>query len=335
MTKYGYALFAFTVHRHGSKPAVLGAFDEGSADALPILYGLLRGLQKEAVSSKDRHLKVKNVTALGRTVRFAVKVGNSGQSSEFYDRDDEDTVIFTRNDRHIEHTTLRGLLVVPGGSITGLLAMEVHGRVGAKTLLAPELSRRFRAFSDNHILDIDAVADEDGLAKLLEEAQARQITLKRRGLTADVANAVEISSDDAETGRLELKITPGRVKQFQRLLITKLRGENDSTRQRLLHMGGIDFDELSVALTVGERNTTLTVTADRVPSFVYDLPRGRTPPDDNSFYREVLHTISDVASAVGVTVGAGWDTGTWSEEALKKRLILPQEGSTRATDGQQ
>ncbi|MEU5914830.1 hypothetical protein [Micromonospora sp. NPDC047527] len=335
MTKYGFSLLAFNVHRHGATAEPLGAFDGGTGDALPILYGILRGLQTEGVSSKDRHLKVKRVTPFGRTVRFAVRVGNSGQSSEFYDRDDEDTIVFTRNGRHIEHTTLRGVLVAPGNSVTGLLAMEVHGRVGAKTLLAPELSRRFRAFSDNHVLSIDAVADEDGLVKLLEEAQARQITLRRRGLTSDVANAVELSAEDAEAGRLELRITPGKVKQFQQRLIAKLRGEDDSTRQRLLHMGGIDFDELSVALTVGDRNTTLTVTADRVPSFVYDLARGNTPPDDDSFYREVLKTINDVVTTVGVTVGAGWDTGTWSEEALKIHLTVPQEELTHATEGKQ
>ena len=94
--------------------------------------------------------------------------------------------------------------------------------------------------------------------------------MRRSGLPADIADEVELSRDDAETGKLELKITPGKIKQFQRQVISRLRGD-DTARRRLLQLHGLEFDELSVGMTVGERQTTLTVTADRVPTFVYDL----------------------------------------------------------------
>ncbi|MEU3456891.1 hypothetical protein ABZ671_25315 [Micromonospora sp. NPDC006766] len=331
--KYGYALSAFRVRPHGGDPQPLGSFD-GTTDALPILYGVLRGLAGQPVSERQRHLSVKSVEPAGRAVRFSVKVGNSGQRSEFYDRDDDQTVVFHRDDRHIEHTTLRGLLLAPADSTTGLLALEVQGRVGAKTLLGPALSKRFRHFSDGYILDIASVVDEEGLARLLAEAQAHQITLRRAGLPQDVADAVEMSAQDAETGKLELKITPGKIKQFQRSLVAKLRGEDDTARRRLLHVTGVDFDELSVVMTVGERSTTLTVTAERVPSFVYDLP-GREKPDDSRFYGEVTRTINEISTAVGVVVRPEWDTGKWSGEALEARLTLPQEELIHATDGEQ
>ncbi|MEU0548408.1 hypothetical protein [Micromonospora sp. NPDC005979] len=330
--KYGYVLSAFRVRPHRGDPQPLGKFD-GKSDSLPILYGLLSGLTAEPVTQRQRHLSAKTVEPVGRSVRFSVKVGNSGQQSEFYDRDDDQTVVFLRDGRHIEHTTLRGLLMAPADSTTGLVALEVHGRVGAKSLLGPALSRGF-SYHTGHILNISSVMDEEGLAKLLAEAEAHQITLRKSGLPQDVADAVEMSAQDAELGRLEMKITPGKIRQFKRSLVAKLRGEDDRVRRNLLHVTGIDFDELSVVMAVGERQTTLTVTAERVPSFVYDLP-GRDRPDDSRFYDEVTRTINDISAAVGVHVRPGWDTGKWSGEALDTRLTLPQEELTHATDGEQ
>ncbi|MDG4823274.1 hypothetical protein O7635_15565 [Asanoa sp. WMMD1127] len=303
MLRHGYSLYAFRVHSHGGSPAPLGKFD-GEQDALPLLYGILRGLSTHPVTDKQRHLRLKQVTPAGRSVRFSIYVGASGQTSEFYHQDDEETVLFVRDDHHIEHTTLRCLVLAPTQSTTGLLVLEVQGRAGAKSLLAPALSRRFKEFSGNYILDVAAVVDEAGLARLLEEANAHQITLRRHGLPADIADAVDLSDEDAETGRLELKITPGKVKQFQRRLIAKLRGDDSSARMRLLHLSGIEFDELNVAMTVGQRSTTLSITSDRVPSFVYDLP-GHLRPDDETFYKEVHANVEEVSRAVGMTVVPG------------------------------
>jgi hypothetical protein len=64
MTKYGYALSAFRVHPHGGDSAPLGEFD-GSTDALPLLYAILRGLMAAGVSERQRHLQVTRVEAAG------------------------------------------------------------------------------------------------------------------------------------------------------------------------------------------------------------------------------------------------------------------------------
>jgi hypothetical protein len=45
-------------------------------------------------------------------------------------------------------------------------------------------------------------------------------------------------------------------------------------------MGGLDFDELNVEMQVGDRNTTLSVSADKVPSFIYHLSSRRRWPTD-------------------------------------------------------
>jgi hypothetical protein len=200
--KSGYVLSAFRVRPHRGDPQPLGKFD-GKSDSLPILYGLLCGLAAEPVAQRQRHLSARTVEPAGRSVRFSVKVGNSGQQSEFYDRDDDQTVVFLRDGRHIEHTTLRGMLVAPADSTMGLIALEVHGRVGARSLLGPALSKGF-GHHTGYILDISSVMDEEGLAKLLAEAEANQITLRKSGLPHDVADAVEMSPKDAELGKLEM-----------------------------------------------------------------------------------------------------------------------------------
>lgn len=325
-TKYGYMIYTFKVHRHGSveSPEELGHFD-GEHDALVSLYGALRGLATRRVSdSKNRHIRAKGVKGIGRTVRFAVDVGQSGQSSEFYDPDDDEKPVFERQDQHIETNARRGLVVAPSRATTGLLIMEAHGRSTAKSLLAPQLARIFRYHSEGYILSIASVVDEAALKKFIAEARAHEITLRRTGLPSDIADAVELSRDEASVGKMELRIVPGKIRWFQQTLISKLRGDN-STRRKLLQLHGLEFDELSVGMTVGDRRTTLTVTADHVPTFIYDI-RTRGVPDDERFYNEVLATVREIGPAVGVSVTPGWDDSAWSDEAQDAILTLPPEG---------
>src|SRR6266508_150594 len=326
MTKYGYVVHTFRVHPWGKKePLSLGDFDAGR-DALPLLYGALRGLTQQGITVGTRHLRVKTLNAIGRTVQFSVEVGHSGQTSQFFDPDDNSKPVFERSDRHIETGIRRGLVVAPGKSSAGLLIMEVHGRSGAKTLLAPTLSKIFRHHTD-FVLEIAAVADQSALEQFIAQAHAHSITLRKSGLPTDIADMVEINHKDASAGKIEMRITPGnKLKQFQQGLVDRLRGEGD-TRQRLLHVHGLEFDELSVGMTVGERQTTLTVTADRVPSFVYDLSCGATAPSDDLFFDEVMDTVREIGPAVGVIVTPGWDTGDWSADAAAMILEVPEEGS--------
>jgi hypothetical protein len=332
-TKYGYMIYVFRVHRHGEakSPLVLGQLakrdDETQKpeDALTVLYGALRAMTAQRYSgSNNRHIHAKNVTGLGRTVRFSVSVGQSGQRSEFYGPADTDKPVFERKDEHIESNVRRGLVVAPSGSSAGLLILEVHGRSGAKSLLVPLLSKLFRHHT-GLILNVASVVDEAALQKFIAEAHAHEITLRRTGLPRDIADAVEMAPDDAPAGKMELKITPGKLRRFQQAIIGRLRGEDSQSRRALLQMHGLQFDELSVGMTVGERRTTLTVTADNVPTFVYDI-RSRDIPDDALFYREVLAAVREMASAVGVNVRPGWEDGAWSPEAQAFSLTLPQEG---------
>jgi hypothetical protein len=69
------------------------------------------------------------------------------------------------------------------------------------------------------------------------------------------------------------------VRAEARISSTKFRRDKEA-RSRLFSMGGLDFDELNVEMQVGDRNTTLSVSADKVVSFVYHLsPRRRWPTD--------------------------------------------------------
>ena len=237
--------------------------------------------------------------------------------------------MFRRRDEHIETNIRRGLIVVPSRASAGLLALEVHGRSGAKALLVPVLARLFRRHT-GLVLDVDAVADESALQKFIAEAQAHEITLRRTGLPRDIADAVEMNPDDAPVGKMELKITPGRLKRFQQTLIGRLRGD-DQTRSALLQMHGLQFDELSVGMEVGERRTTLTVTADSVPTFIYDI-RSHDVPGDDLFFSEVLASVREIAPAVGVNVTPGWEDEKWSDDARMFSLTLPPEESDDDAD---
>jgi hypothetical protein len=329
-TKYGYMIYVFRAHPYRSpdEAAVLGQLGgRGEQDALTVLYGALQAMTARRISEKSKHIQARTVEGVGRTIRFSVSVGQSGQSSEFFGPTDS-VPVFTRLDEHIETNVRRGLVVVPSRATVGLLALEVHGRSGAKALLVPILARLFRRHT-GLVLDVDAVADEAALQKFIAEAQAHEITLRRTGLPRDIADAVEMNAEQAPAGKLELKITPGRLKHFQQALIGRLRGD-DPTRSALLQMHGLQFDELSVGMEVGERRTTLTVTADSAPTFIYDI-RTQEIPDEQRFYDEVVGSVREMAPAVGVNVTPGWDNEKWSDDAHQFRLnLLPEESDDDA-----
>jgi hypothetical protein len=192
------------------------------------------------------------------------------------------------------------------------------------------LKRGFRRHT-GLIIDFDAVVHEDALTAFLAQAQINALTLKRHSLPHDIAEQLEVRQPEEHLGCLELRIGRGRISAFRQHLVDKFRNDK-AARSRLLSMGGLDFDELNVKMQVGDRNTTLSVSADKVPSFVYHLS-STSEPTNQHFYDEVFKMVPEVASAFGMIVGAAWKTGTWSEERLAVRLDTPlQEGP--GEDGQ-
>lgn len=325
MPKYGYSAYTFQVRPYGSKrdPLPLGELGSGR-DGLVVLYGVFRGLMDRDVKVGDRHLRVESAIGQGRTVRFTVGLGNSGQTSSIIDPTNDDQVVFNRAAYHIEASPLRGLLLAPKNSKTGILALEVQGRSSARSILCPALKRGLRHHT-GLILDFAAIADKAALEQYLNRAAIKAITLHRSGLPTDIADVVGLARNDVNVGDLELRIKPGGVRAFSRSLIEKLRGDNNA-RHSLLTVGNLDFSELSITLEVGARQKTLTVDAERVPSFVYNLPGGVAPSDD-TFYKEALSSIDEIAQAVGVTVGTRWQDGSWSPAAAATKIELPVEES--------
>ncbi|UQS24044.1 hypothetical protein L1857_15005 [Amycolatopsis thermalba] len=338
MGKYGYRFYTFSVHRHGDAATRLplgelcgeGADAHGiprsRSDAIVTLYGLLNGLLGRRVDEKTKHLTVQGVTPAGRSVRFIADLGTSGVNSTFIDPAASGShPVFTRAEHHIESNRRRGLIVAGTKSTVGLLALEsVSGSTGT-TQIVPLLKRGFRAHT-RMVIDFDAVVHENALQAFLDQARIGAVTLKRSGLPPDIADQLEVRDNQAHLGRLEMKISKGRIPEFTRGLTEKFR-RDDSARRRLLSVGSLDFDELNVRMEVGDRSTTLSISADRMPSFVYQI-QGRDRPDDQAFYREVSGMVAEVAQAFGAQiVGTTWQTGSWSEESLRTVVELPkQEG---------
>jgi hypothetical protein len=334
MTTYGYKFFTFSMHRHGSDKAlalVLGNLSESLSgelaaspphknDALVAMYGILHGLQGQRVDERHSHLSVDSVAPLGRCIRFTVELGTSGQTSTFRDPDAGDRSVFNRADRHIETNKRRGLLVVPTNSTVGLLALEARSRTTGMTLLSTSFKRGIRHHT-TLITDFDAIVHQEALDKFLEEAKVNAVTLSRRGLPADIADQLEVRQPEAHLGTMQLTISRGKIPAFKQQLTSKFR-QDDQARDRLLSVGGFDFDELNVKLKVGERQTTLSISADQAPAFVYEIAT-RQPPTDEEFYQEVLAMVPEVGPAFGVYVGANWHDGVWSQPARETKLVLP------------
>jgi hypothetical protein len=323
MPKNGYSAYTFSVHPHGQQADVLPLGDLGDAgDGLTVLYGTLRGIADTGVLVGSGYLRTESAIGTGRIVKFRVAVGQGGITSDFLDQADDDKLVFKRTDKHIEANTLRGLLVAPSRSRSGLLILEMRGRSRAETILCPALKQAFR----NHtglILDFSAVVDEAALQQYLAQAAIKGITLRRSGLPSDIADVVNLARDDRNIGQLEMRITPGGIRAFTRTIVDKLRDDR-TARRSLLQVGGLEFSDVSITMELGERQRTLRIDADHIPSFVYDLPGGE-PLSHDAFFKEVLSSVEDIAQAFGVTVGRSWQDGAWSREVTETTIELPAE----------
>lgn len=346
MTSYGYMFFTLSVHKHGeaTNPLVLGDLlpdtppsakvQKSKTDAVVTFYGVLNGLRGKRIDEKNRHLTITSVAPAGRCIRFTTELGTSGQSSIFVDPDADDEPVFMRQGRHIETNQRRGLLVVPTNSTVGLLALESRSRSTGRDQFTAVLKRGVRAHT-GMIVDFDAVVHEDALEAFLEQAHIKAITLRRQGLPTDLAEQLEVLQPDAPYGRLEMTISRGRKGEFKQLLANKFRRDADA-RNRLLRAGGLGFDEINVRMEVGDRSTTLSVSANQMPSFVYHLS-SQDMPTDQHFYDEVMTMVPEVAKAFGAIVGGDWQSGEWSSEVLETVINIPvqevshDEGPTEET----
>ena len=330
MATHGYMMFTFRIHRVRDRatPLPLGEIQESGAppkDALPIIYGIMRGLEGMRIDESNRHLTVSSVCGVGRCVTFAAQVGTSGQRSTIYDPSAASREpIFRRKPPHIENTHHRGLIVAPSRSATGLLILQAYRRRTGQSHLTPVLKRVFRR-QTGLIIDFNSLVHEDALNDFLQRAEINEITLARAGLPTDIADIVEVEHGDVDLGRLKMTISRGRVKAFKRSIARKLQSDVQA-REALLHVRGLDFNELSVKMNVGERATTLSVTAERVPSFVYQLSR---EPDDDLFYKEVGEMVEEVAPVLAMPLSAGWRTEQWSPAAADTIIEVQQREVAR------
>jgi hypothetical protein len=333
VTNNGYKCFTFSMHRVRSDERLVlgdlaGAGAGGGAgdlppykcDALVTAYGLLNGMQGRRVTERNRHLEVGTVQPAGRSVRFTFELGTSGQRSSFVDPDAGDRRVFSRTERHIEADTRRGLVVIPTHGQVGLLVLEARGRSTGMGLLSGAVKRGVRHHT-GLVTDFAAVVHEAALDQFLEQANINAVTLRRHGLSSDIAEQLEVAPPEAPLGHMELTLSPGRMPSLRRGLISKFRRDPDA-RQRLLSVGNLDFNELNVKLKVGERKTTLSVSADQAPAFVYHIGTG-LPPTDETFYSEVQAVLPEVGRAFGIDVGVSWQHEQWSPEALGTKLSLP------------
>ncbi|WP_125614993.1 hypothetical protein [Actinomadura sp. WAC 06369] len=319
--KYGYMVYTFAIHKFGSPTELLQLGNLGEQrDAVAVLFGALKGIEAHPRTEKRKHVRISAIEGLGRTVKFRMEPGRSGIDSKIYEAGSTEPV-FTRTTDHIESNEFRGLIVAPRNSDRGLLVVEVQGHHSSKTLLTTAIKQVVKE-NLRLIVDFDAVVDERALQEYLEKAAVKAITLRRSGLPIDIAEAVAFPDASRSAGRLEMKITPDKsISGIVTNLVSRFK-DDDAARNRLLTIGGHDFSELSIGFDSGHRQTTLTITSDKVPSFIYDLP-GVARPDDETFYREVRESVVALARVLGIPVGASWDAGTWTPDALSTILPAP------------
>lgn len=106
--------------------------------------------------------------------------------------------------------------------------------------------------------------------------------------------------------------------------LSRIRSNSD-VRDQLLQVGNIGFDSVNVGMRVGQRRTTLSVQADRVPYFTYVL---KDEPTETLFYQEVSDMVMAVAPSLGIPLGQDWKDKPWSSHATDRVIeVQPEEVS--------
>lgn len=344
---YGYLIWKVFLHKHGriDEPLRLGTLqpldstEETPADgpvALRTFYGVLRGLVGSEIkdASGEKRITVKSVNGDGQCVRFSMDLGRSGEESDIFDPG-QDQPVFQRKRHHIDTTKRRGMLVLPDRSPAGLLILEAHGRGTGKDLLAAELKRIVKAHTDRLITEFPDLADPGALAEYLKQADIKRVTLKRTGVPEDIANGIGMLFDEAEVGRLELQIKQSRRFPWRRDVLTKLLEAEGDQRRQMLTVNGLEYQELNVQVAVGRRRTTVSVTGQQAPSFIYLMDPADERPSDDVFYAQVNETVADVAEGAGVRLGSTWASQPWSEASRGFIIERPaqEESDESANEG--
>lgn len=329
MAERSIAAYKIVVHRRQKKdPLPLDNFTESGSDLLKVVHGYLAFLKEEGFDNSDNNtvLRSPEIIQHNRHIRVTLARGEYGVKSQFEERG-SGTLRFNRETSDVEMLKFRSLIILPKGREVGLLLTERVGNRGVYTAFSAGLRRAFRKRFPEYIVEVNNLAPEAALSRVLDQGEIKKIRLVRNSIPGDIADRYELNHHERELGTFETVITAPRRHFLAKKAIKKVIS-GDTQVSSLLEWQDANYDDLRVEVQVGRSTRTVSVSSGKTPLVTFDIDQdlldheGNLP--DDIFYQEALKVAVELAEDVSLTrPSVAEQQFVWPSDWNNYRLEVP------------
>lgn len=220
--------------------------------------------------------------------------GESGYASEFMEGDQ---MVFSQRTDHTQLMPCYSLLRLPENRDVGWWAVHVNNRKSGKSLILPELKRRFRDLFPDRSLQIEPCVKATAFEEALDKDQVQSIKLIKYDRSSDYKDATKWLRKNTHA-QIELRISPlERGKRLASDLIRKVVGGNHDAYGEIVEFEGMRFDSarVQVKLDGGVRTFDLAGSGSGHPFPAIITPdETQTGPVAGSVFAELGTVISEM-----------------------------------------
>ncbi|NYV73454.1 hypothetical protein [Streptomyces sp. UH6] len=306
MAERSIAAYKIVVHRRQKKEYLpLDNFTESGIDLLQVFHGYLTFLQEEGFddSDNDTVLRSHEISRHHRHIRVTLARGEYGVRSQFEERG-SGAPRFNRERTDVEMRNFRSLLILPKGREVGLFLTERVGNRGVYTAFSTGLRRAFRKSFPEYVVEVNNLAPEAALARILDQGEIKKIRLVRNQIPGDIADQYDLGQHERELGTFETVISAPRRRFLPKKAIAKVIS-GDAQVSSLLEWQEVNYDDLRLEVQVGRLSKTVSVSSGKTPLVTFDIDQELLDPEgdlaDDVFYREALKIAVELAEDVSLT----------------------------------
>ncbi len=327
MAKHAYVAYRITVTKLRDKDELnVGNFDGRGSDLLTLFHAFLSDIASEPLQEKkyDRLLMISSLDPRGRTVHLKAKYGRFGLSGTLVNATSgEITYSYDEDESPVSET--RNMLACPKNGKWAVFLAERYGGRGAASMLIGQFKRAFRSRfgSDGFIVRFEGLMDPDAWAKYVNEADMKELQIKRWGPSPDIADDLTAKS----VGRIVSHVKPHRgQKSFPRAFREKItRGEIRA--QEIIGIPVKDDDEVEMVLDDGQQQRSLILGETEIPILAYLLAEDTDErPADDEVRHAMLEKVSDLKARLQLALPSDWSEGEWGHKELSVKLDPVRDG---------
>ncbi|MGC4999138.1 hypothetical protein [Streptomyces sp. DT195] len=329
MAERSIAAYKIVVHRRQKRdPLPLDDFTESGTDLLQVFYGYLAFLKEEGFDNSDTNtvLRSPEIAQCNRHIQVTLARGEYGVTSQFEERGSGNPR-FNRELSDVEMLRFRSLVILPKGREVGLLLTERVGNRGVYTAFSAGLRRAFRKRFPEYVVEVNNLAPEAALSRVLGQGNIKKIRLVRNSIPGDIADRYELNQHERVLGTFETVITAPRRSFLAKKAIEKVIS-GDTEVSSLLDWQDANYDDLRVEVQVGRSTRTVSVSSGKTPLVTFDIDQELLDHDgnlsDGIFYQEAQKIAVELAEDMSLTRSSVTEQQfAWPDDWNNYRLEVP------------